>query len=275
MLWYYVYFAVMLKQTLAVLAALILFSCNEKETENPPQKEESQVLMIDRVYRPLAHHFSSTGCGPCGRFGIPLISQVADEMGDSIVPLITHFKYNDPFITESSKAIEQALLFQWYSPQIWVNNTNITLEILNDGIPAAVKETKELLRTEMSKSAEAFVGLSAKLNASDRFDIEWIIENNMDDSASYYVEVYAMEDGIVASQAGADPFVSTHYKVNRGGHYGDMGLRVDLGAKASEKFEIEFVPCWVCEAEKQYFNIIVWKETSPGRFHYINGKVIP
>lgn len=254
--------------------ALVLFACNEKETETPPQDKEEQPLSVDRVYRPLAHHFSSTGCGPCGRFGIPVLSQIADEMGDSILPLITHFKYNDPFITSSSQAIEQALLFQWYSPQIWVNNSNITFDILYDGIPGAVEETKDLLRAEMSKEAKAFVGLIAKQNSNDRFDVEWVIENNLEDSATYFVEVYAMEDGIVASQAGADPFVSTHFRVNRGGHYGDMGLKVDLGAKQSKEFQFEFVPCWVCEADMQYFNIVVWKEISPGRFHYVNGKVI-
>ncbi|MFY0644717.1 MAG: hypothetical protein JXR19_09660 [Bacteroidia bacterium] len=260
----------MTRTIIITILALSVFACKEEAT-TVPTSNNTEELKVDERYRPLIHHFSSTGCGPCGRFGIPVLSQVAQEMGDTVLPLITHFKYNDPFITSSSEAIEQAVLVQWYSPQIWVNSNNITFSILNDNIPTAVEKTKSLLRAQLSNEAEAYVGLKSSYNANERYDVDWLIKNNTTDSATFHVEVYAMEDGIVASQAGADPFVSTHFRVNRGGHYGNMGKKVALGGDETMSFDFEFIPCWVCEVDKQYFNIIVWKETSPGRFSYVNG----
>lgn len=254
--------------------ALIVFlgSCNEKEASVMVEKVSG--MQVDYLYRPLVNHFSSTGCGPCGRFGIPVLNGVADQMGDSIVPLITHFKYNDPFITESSLAIESAILEEWYSPQIWINKTNITYDIIYDNVKSAIVKTVNLLRDELLNEAEAYVGITANFNSNNRFDIEYVIENAGNDSANFYVEVYSMEDSIIASQAGATPFVSTHYKVNRGGFYGGMGKLYQLSSNEQKSSKIEFIPCWICSAEDLYFYIIVWKEVSEGRFEYVNGKVL-
>ncbi|MFB1013426.1 MAG: hypothetical protein QMC68_06710 [Bacteroidia bacterium] len=76
-------------------------SCQD-ETPEVQEEEPAQELQVDRRYRPLAHHFGSTGCSPCGRIGIPVMEALANEMADSVVPFITHFKYNDTFITSSS-----------------------------------------------------------------------------------------------------------------------------------------------------------------------------
>ncbi len=262
----------MQKLVVAIFLSFSILSCQEELVQEPVQTDAT--LKVDYQYRPLIHHFSSTGCGPCGSFGIPVISQIADQMGDSILPLITHFKYNDPFITESSKAIESAILNQWYSPQIWIENSNITYDIIYDNIPVAVDKASKILRKKISNNAEAYVGVKAALNTNQRYDLEYLIENGVDDSATYFVEVYAMEDSIVASQAGANPFVSTHYRVNRGGFYGGMGLEVKLAGKEKRLESLEFVPCWVCDPLEQYFYIIVWKEVSAGRFEYVNGKVL-
>ena len=37
---------------------------------------------------------------------------LATKIADSVVPFITHFKYNDPFITSSSVTIEAYLAYQ-------------------------------------------------------------------------------------------------------------------------------------------------------------------
>ncbi len=129
-----------------VAFGLMFSSCKEEAVvKDDIQPEENQVE-VDKFYRPFVHHFSSTGCGGCGRFGIPVLSQTADEMQDSIFAMITHFKYNDVFITPSSQAIEQAILSRWHSPQIWVENEEITFEIYQLSIANAVKETKKRLR---------------------------------------------------------------------------------------------------------------------------------
>lgn len=255
------------------LAFTLLLSCKKQETEAVEQSQNTDELVVDEIYRPLIHHFSSTGCGPCGRWGIPTLDRVAELMGDSIVPLITHFKYNDPFITPSSTAIENGFLNEWYSPQIWIDNEDRTFPFIYDEIETAAKKYSDVLRSKIKSKAEAYVACRYSLNANDRYDIDIAVQNNNNDSAEFFVEVYAMEDNIEASQAGADPFVMMHQKVNRGGFYGDMGKRVKLAA--GERFDesVEFIPCWVCNPKEQYFYVMVWKEVSPGRFEYVNGMV--
>jgi len=88
---------------LAAILFIMLFavSCQDESPE-VQDEEPMQELQVDRRYRPLAHHFGSNGCSPCGRIGIPVMEALANEMADSVVPFITHFKYNDTFIKSSS-----------------------------------------------------------------------------------------------------------------------------------------------------------------------------
>lgn len=256
------------------LISVIVFACKEKTIEPGVEDKTSSAPEIQEVYRPLIHHFSSTGCGPCGRWGVPTLDRVAELMGDSILPLITHFKYNDPFITSSSMAIEQAFLDEWYSPQIWIENEDRTFPFIYDNIETAAIKYAEVLRNRINHSPEVFLGGSSQHNADDRYDVAFALKNNSSDSVEIHLEVYAMEDGVEASQAGADPFVMMHDKVNRGGHFGGMGKKILLGPGQRIDESIEFIPCWVCDAKEQYFYIIAWKEVSPGRFAYVNGMVL-
>jgi hypothetical protein len=257
-----------------VLAYTMVFSaCNEKEVANQALPENEGVA-IDYTYRPFLHKFTSTGCGGCGRFGIPVLSQTSKEMGDSIFALATHFKYNDVFITPSSQAIEQAILNSWHSPQIWVDNKEITFDIISLGIANAVKETKSRLRDHLQDEAEAYIGINSKFRDDQRYDIELAVLNNTSETAEFYVEVYGMEDGLVGSQAGADPFHWPHDAVNRGGIYGGMGKQIQIEAGAQFTDAIEYVPCWGCTPEDMYFNIVVWKKLSSGKYEYVNGKVL-
>ncbi len=257
---------------LLVSISLVFFAaCKEQETTVTEAPAE---LTVDRKYRPLLHHFGSTGCGGCGRWGIPLLNTLGDEMGDSIVPLITHFKYGDPFITASSEKLEETILNERYSPQMWINNQDITLPMLYSGLEASINTTRRMLRDSMKKEAKAFVGFRAHQKPNTRYNGELLVENNTSDTATYYVEVYSMQDGLVASQAGADPYVSTHYRVNRGGHYGGMGKKIKLGAGETFSDQIEIIPCWICDANALYFYAIVWEELEAGRFGYVNGKVL-
>ena len=195
-------------------------------------------------------------------------------MGDSVFPFITHFKYNDPFKTESSAAIEQAILNQWHSPQLWVNNTEITFDILGMTIPDAVEDTKRRLRAKLSEKAEAFIGVEAMIREDQRYNVHFAIQNNTAETAVFHVEVYGMEDSLIAAQAGADPYHKAHLMVNRGGHFGGMGKPVTLQAGAVHEEVVEYIPCWGCIPEDVYFNVVVWKELPSGKYEYVNGKIL-
>lgn len=253
---------------LLALISIFWFSCKDVVNEIPQVENK---LEVNRQYRPFIHHFSSTGCGPCGRFGVPVLNKVADEMGDSIFGFITHFKYNDPFITESSQAIEKGILSEWYSPQIWVENENITFDLLRLDVNTASELAKSILREKTTNNAEAYIGMQTTLKANSRTDVELVVQNATDSTITFFVEVYGMEDGLVASQAGAPNNLATHFRVNRGGHYGEMGKEIKLEPGAEFRDTFEYIPCWTCEPNAVYFNAIVWKQNASGKYVYVNG----
>ena len=248
-------------------------ACKDKVTNTEPEKSTEVSSIVDHTYRPLVHHFGSTNCSGCGRWAVPLIHNVADEMGDTIVPLITHFKYEDIFITPSSTAIVDGIVDSRYSPQVWINDQDITFDIINSGQRPSEVEVMKRLRLLASGDADAYIGFTAADNDRGRLDATLQIENFRDDSAAYFVEIYTMRDGEIASQAGADPYVATHYKVNKGGHFGGMGKELKLGANELFSENLELIPCYECEGAEIYFYVILWQKKSNGKYGYVNGKV--
>lgn len=212
-------------QTKRIILPAILFSllcsvsCTKESPEtsgfSEPKDQNTASLLWDSTYRPLLHKFTSTGCGGCGRFGIPLFDSVAHQMGDSILPLLTHFKYNDPFINPSSQAIEKAWVTHYSSPQIWINHEEKTLELIRTGLPGAIEQCRDFLRNEMKASADAHLAIAFKRNASGRFDLHVGIKNNSPETKQWHVQVYGMEDSVWASQSGVWP-PPHHFFVNRG-----------------------------------------------------------
>ncbi len=227
---------------------------------------------VDKTYRPFLHLFTSIHCGGCGRFGIPVSEITADEMGDSIFMLPTHFKYNDVFITNSSLAIEKALVVTYHSPQLWVHDKEYTYDIINFSHRQASDFLKEKLRDKMGGAPGAYIGLDYKLKENGRFDVTVAIENASSSDQELYYEVYAMEDSLNEVQAGNNPYRRDHHRVNRGGHYGEMGQKHVFSGNEKVSDNFEFVPCLGCTSSKMYFAVVVWRSLGNGRFEYVNGK---
>lgn len=264
-----------------ILSALFLFvlvSCKEEppkvdKTDPVDTKMELEEPTVEAKYRPFLHLFTSIHCGGCGRFGIPVSNKVADEMGDSIFMLPTHFKYNDVFINNSTLAIEKALVVTYHSPQLWVNKKEHTYDIINFSHEKAADYLKVELRKELNNDAGLHFGLNYKLKDNGRVDVAVAIENANDTEAEYYYEVYGMEDGLNEVQAGNDPYRKDHDRVNRGGQFGDMGKMHNFTANEKVVERFEYIPCLGCTAENLYFAVVAWKDLGNGRFEYVNGKV--
>ncbi len=254
----------------------LAIGCSENEpalvTPEPTVVEDTIYPEVDKQYRPFLHLFTSIHCGGCGRFGIPVSNKVAEEMGDSIFMLPTHFKYNDVFINNSSLAIEKGLVVTYHSPQLWVNTTEHTYDIINFSHEQAADFLKKELRDELSNDAGAYVGLEYSLNKNNRYDIKLSVENAGDAEAEYHYEVYGMEDGLNEVQAGNTPYRKDHNRVNRGGYFGGMGKLHKFGAKEKVNESFEYVPCLGCTPENLYFSVVVWKSVGNGRYEYVNGK---
>ncbi len=260
------------------VSALFLVACKEEpppvdKTDNTVKTEELAVPAVDTKYRPFLHFFTSIHCGGCGRFGIPVSNKVADEMGDSIFMLPTHFKYNDVFINNSTLAIEKALVVTYHSPQLWVNKKEHTYDIINMSHEKAADYLKTELRKELDTDPGLHLGLDYKLKENGRLEVVVAAENASAESATYHFEVYGMEDGLNEVQAGNDPYRKDHNRVNRGGQFGGMGKMHTFAANEQVVERFEYIPCLGCTPEKLYFSVIAWKDLGNGRFEYVNGYV--
>lgn len=258
------------------LLSFVMLGCKDEQSipvgKSDQGNNQIESPEVDRQYRPFFHLFTSIHCGGCGRFGIPVSNMVADDMGDSILFLPTHFKYNDVFINNSSLAIEKALVVTYHSPQLWVNKKEHTYDIINFSHDDAAEYLKAELRKELGNAAGAYVGLDYSMKSNGRLDVVLAVENATNDSAGYFYEVYGMENGLNEVQAGNTPYRRDHNRVNRGGHFGEMGKMHMFapGEVITEHFE--YVPCLGCTAENLYFYAIVWKSLGDGRYEYVNGK---
>ncbi|MFT7590658.1 MAG: hypothetical protein ACI9UJ_000569 [bacterium] len=271
---------IVMKKSFLVICVLSLFlaACKEEApaidtTDNTNKTEELAVPTVDTKYRPFLHFFTSIHCGGCGRFGIPVSDNVADEMGDSIFMLPTHFKYNDVFINKSTLAIEKALAVTHHSPQLWVNKKEHTYDIINYSHEKAGEYLKTELRKELNTDPGVHLGLNYKLKENGRVDVAVAVQNSGNDSATYHYEVYGMEDGLNEVQAGNNPYRRDHDRVNRGGQFGDMGKMHTFAANEQVVERFEYVPCLGCTAENLYFAVVTWRSLGNDRYAYVNGKI--
>jgi hypothetical protein len=269
-----------MKKSVLLVSTLVLFllACKEEpppinNTDDTKKTEELAVPSVDTKYRPFLHLFTSIHCGGCGRFGIPVSDNVADEMGDSIFMLPTHFKYNDVFINNSTLAIEKALVVTYHSPQLWVNKKEHTYQIINLSHQEAGEFLKAELRKEFDADPGLHLGLDYKLKENGRYEVVLAVENSAADTASYFYEVYGMEDGLNEVQAGNTPYRRDHDRVNRGGYFGEMGKMHNFDANEQIVERFEYVPCLGCTPENLYFSVVAWKDLGSGRYEYVNGKV--
>lgn len=267
-----------MKNTLLLIGFALLTAlsaCKSTSTEAPspedPAVNQDQEAPIQYTFKPFLQFWTSTGCGGCGRFGIPVTEQVADDMGDTILFLPTHFKYKDPFINKASLAIEKNMVLSYHSPQIWVGGTDRIYDLISMSSDQAVQTVKSELRKELTETPGAHLGAIIQSNCNDRFDVTLSLKSARSENHTFYLQLYAMEDGLIASQAGADPFVAAHKRVLRDGYYSGMGKAIELESGAKESVSFEYPGCYECNKNELYFYVIAWQVDPSGKFQYVNG----
>ncbi|MCB0737995.1 MAG: hypothetical protein KDC92_10815, partial [Bacteroidetes bacterium] len=59
---------------------------------------DNSCVFIEDKQRQMALLFTSTGCDACGIWGIDCYNDYSETLGDDAVPVVSHFKYDDPLI---------------------------------------------------------------------------------------------------------------------------------------------------------------------------------
>ncbi|MGB0850853.1 MAG: Omp28-related outer membrane protein [Bacteroidia bacterium] len=258
------------------LLAFLLGSCTEKKSTTPEEKIVEQqtelaapeIMLTDEV-KPVFFDYTSTGCPGCGSWGAPTFESLSDERGSDIVPMAVHIKYGDPMITEVSNAIASNRTGQYFTPQLWVNNTNSTLisggRINGTGSLAKIKSEIENFKSAEKKIN---VGVSSVVDGSD-FIVRYKTQAINDLVGEYFIGLYVMENGISAKQSSSptDPTIHNHViRACQNGAFGTLiaseGLTKDGVSEGHYTFKMD--SSW--NSENLYATIIVWNKESNNYF---------
>jgi hypothetical protein len=273
---YTVKFNVLKTHLFFLILMAFLYSCQKPEESAHVQKsfEKTSEVEISRRYRAPLFFFTSYRCRGCGSFGKPVTERVIESMGDSLVPMVCHFKYGDPFENQTNLDIIESQGGDRSSPQIYWEGKNEIFKLFGLGQNGSVEYLRNEIREDFGKVAKVYVGLKAEQKENGRWSVQYAAENATNEKANYRVEIYSNEDGLISIQKGAQEEENQiHDNVIRSGHFGDMGKPIELEAKSTFSEEVEVIPCSDCVPEDLYFTLVVWEDLGDGRMQYVNGLV--
>lgn len=261
------------------------FSCNEPaaeiektdDTTNDNQEidlADSSLVYIDDQ-KAMMLFYTSTGCPGCGSWGSPTFENLASQYPDDVIPLAVHIKYGDPMITDISEAIAANRTGQFYTPQIWVNNTNIM--VLNTGRidgTASVNKATSSITTSSNSEADIEIGQAALFSKdSTSVQVKSGIKNkgSLDESAEYFLANYILEDKIIYRQASGKEDHEHNYVIRASsqGHFGEA-VAFDQG-KFESLHKMDVSASW--ESSELSVLTVLWKKVG-NRYFYENAKLI-
>lgn len=268
----------MKKYTLSLSIALLAFlfvGCTESTSTTPSEDEKQEEqndntnelkapeFTLEVTSKPVLFDFTSTGCPGCGSWGGPTFESLISQEKNAIVPMAVHIKYGDKMITDASNAIAANRTGQFYTPQLWVNNT---IGMVLSGGRINGTESLASLNSEIDaaqgRNPEIAVGIS-HASDEDNIAIRYKTKALTDLSGEYYVGIYVMENGINDRQSGNPNGSKDHNHVIRttnSGGFGTMIAQENLALDAENQGEITFEIKDDWNMNNLYATIIVWKK---------------
>jgi hypothetical protein len=272
---------------LLVTVSFMAFSCNS--TSDELEKKDNTIIPEDNQELDLGDSslnyvddqkammlfYSSTGCPGCGSWGSPTFEGLASQYPDDVIPLAVHIKYGDPMITAISEAMANNRTGQYYTPQIWVNNTNIM--VLNTGRidgGASIDKAGTTITTSSSSEASAEIGNAYVMNKDQtkmQIKAGILAKGTLDTSAEYYLGSYILENKIIWKQASSTDDHEHNYVI-RSCTQDHFGEPVHF---TNNKFEslktMELTDYW--KKDELYVLTIIWKKVG-NRYFYENAKMV-
>lgn len=265
-----------------VSASLFVLSCskstdnnlaNNTGNENMPVETPASDLTYTKSTMPVMLEFTSTGCPGCGSWGKPTFARVAADYKGKITPLAIHIKYGDPMITDESNAIEANRYGNFYTPQIWVADSNAV--ILNGGSISGASE-QNMRRMLDVTLPEVQPSLAAKVTKENGKLVVTYGVKFIDKAAEgdYALACYLTEDGIMAQQtsSASNPTMHNHVlRASANGAFGNEFSATDMVDK-EKSWTHTFTLDAKYNADNVYVTMVLWKKTS-GRYSAINGYI--
>jgi len=215
---------------IAFFASLSFYSCNNQETDTPilePQDTtKNEVVFPDLEFsegiKPILFEYTSTGCPGCGSWGKSTFNALIAQHQKNIIPMAVHIKYGDPMITDYSNEIAANRHGNFYTPQLWVNDTNgvvisggyiqggESVNRLNNLIAqyqASMPNIKaDIQWVKEGKSLEVKYGLKASQEWENVSVSCYLLENNIENNQSGYANNPATHNFVIRAAVGEETF---------------------------------------------------------------------
>lgn len=262
-----------------IAAALFIVSCNKTaETmvtppANTPIETPKSELTYTRSTMPVMLEFTSTGCPGCGSWGKPTFARVAADYTGKITPLAIHIKYGDPMITDESNAIAANRHGSFYTPQIWVADSNAVVLTGGSISGASEQNIRRMLDISLQEIQPALAAKVTKENGKlvVTYGVKFI---DIMPDGEYSLACYLTEDGIKAQQTSSAINPATHNHVLRAsatGAFGSSFTTTDL-ADNEKSWAHTFTLDSKYNAHNVYITLVLWKKEGT-RYSAVNGYI--
>lgn len=262
-----------------IAATTFMFSCNKADNNNINNNTPAQIqtpkseLTYTKSTMPVMLEFTSTGCPGCGSWGKPTFARIAADYNGKITPLAVHIKYGDPMITDESNAIGANRHGNFYTPQIWVADSNAV--ILNSGSISATSEqnTRRMLDISLMETQPTLAAKVTKENGKlvVTYGVKFI---DIMAEGEYALACYLTEDGIKYQQTSSATNPATHNHVIRAsaaGTFGNSFAPADL-QNEEKSWAHTFTLDAKYNPDNVYVTLVLWKKNG-SRYSPVNGYI--
>lgn len=260
------------KWTFSLIAIAFLMTYCTENTEQPQpinnikQRDSTLIapeVILASVNKPVFFDYTSTGCPGCGSWGKPTFEMIKSTQNENIVPVSVHIKYGDPMITDVSNAIARNRTGQFFTPQLWINNTNgVVLSGGRINSSSSITRIEDEIESIRRAEVQMQVGVTS-IASEDEIVIRYKTKPLSDLEGEYYLGVYVMENGILERQSSSPVNPTEHNNVIRASNQGGFGTLIPtehtkLNAENEGTFSFNIEDNW--NMNELYATIIVWKK---------------
>jgi hypothetical protein len=213
----------------------------EETIEDEEEKLEAPQLNFQNAVKPIVFEYTSTGCPGCGSWGKPTFNAILEQNKNDVEAIAIHIKYGDPMITTHSTEIGANRHGQFYTPQIWVNDSNGV--VLNGGSingMASVERLNSLIAFHKQNPSDILTDISFD-KGTEKVAVRYGAKAN-EAKNKYTISCYLIENDVVAQQSSHANNPAKHSFVLREASNGTFGNDLALTSNNgfSSEFETEF-----------------------------------
>ncbi|MEM1322597.1 MAG: Omp28-related outer membrane protein [Bacteroidota bacterium] len=236
------------------LLLLLCFSLSSLWAQEVPEKQQA---LISKV--------SASWCINCGTWGWNLFDGLIEDNSDNAVIMAVHYSGNLMNATSTAMSDNFGTIGQ---PTFYLGNED---QNANGNSSAKREQIRNAVDAIAAQSPVANTGLTASLNGN-----ELVVNTKtrffQTTSGEYYMVLYIIEDGVIASQTGQGANAS-HKNLLRGAMTTDAfgtllkNGDISMGEEFTETVTFQLDPSW--NTEQMQIAAVIWKKEN-NTFNFVN-----